>query len=121
VLSAGVLSGLLAFALVSLEVRAAYHRPILSAGYTTAGESYAYSVVWLLCGVLILLAGAVTKSRELRLGSAAVITLTVLKVFLLDMNGLEGVLRALSFMGLGLALVGIGLLYQRLLFPAPKD
>ncbi|GGE35642.1 membrane protein [Agaricicola taiwanensis] len=117
VLAAGVLAGLLVFALISLEVRAAYHRPILSVGTMSAGESYAYSVVWLVYGVLILIAGALTGLRELRLGSAAVITLTVLKVFLFDMNGLEGVLRALSFMGLGLALVGIGLLYQRLLFP----
>jgi uncharacterized membrane protein len=30
---------------------------------------------------------------------------------------LEGPFRALSFIGLGLVLVGIGWLYQRLLFP----
>jgi uncharacterized membrane protein len=30
---------------------------------------------------------------------------------------LEGVFRALSFIGLGVVLVGIALLYQRLLFP----
>jgi uncharacterized membrane protein len=33
------------------------------------------------------------------------------------MSGLEGVFRALSFILLGLVLVGIGWLYQRLLFP----
>jgi uncharacterized membrane protein len=38
-------------------------------------------------------------------------------VFLLDMAGLTGIYRALSFIGLGLVLVGIGWLYQRLLFP----
>ena len=43
--------------------------------------------------------------------------LTVAKVFLVDMAGLTGVFRALSFIGLGLVLVGIGWLYQRLLFP----
>jgi uncharacterized membrane protein len=53
-----------------------------------------------------------------RLASAAVIALTVAKVFLVDMDALTGVWRALSFIGLGLVLVGIGLLYQRLLFPA---
>jgi uncharacterized membrane protein len=30
---------------------------------------------------------------------------------------LTGIFRALSFIGLGLVLVGIGYLYQRLLFP----
>ena len=38
----------------------------------------------------------------------------------LDMSDLTGVYRALSFIGLGLVLVGIGWLYQRLLFPPPK-
>jgi uncharacterized membrane protein len=38
-------------------------------------------------------------------------------VFLIDMAGLTGVFRALSFIGLGLVLVGIGWLYQRLLSP----
>jgi hypothetical protein len=33
--------------------------------------------------------------------------------------GLQGVFRALSFLGLGLVLIGIGWLYQRLLFPRP--
>jgi uncharacterized membrane protein len=33
------------------------------------------------------------------------------------MAGLAGIWRALSFIGLGLVLVGIGYLYQRLLFP----
>jgi uncharacterized membrane protein len=46
-----------------------------------------------------------------------VVILTVAKVFVLDMAGLTGAFRALSFIGLGLVLVGIGWLYQRLLFP----
>ena len=39
--------------------------------------------------------------------------LVVLKVFLSDMSGLEGLYRIASFIGLGLSLVGIGWLYQR--------
>jgi len=37
------------------------------------------------------------------------------------MGGLTGVWRALSFIGLGLVLVGIGYLYQRLLFRKPPQ
>ena len=48
-----------------------------------------------------------------------VVMLTVAKVFLIDMAGLTGVWRAFSFIGLGLVLVGIGYLYQRLLFRKP--
>jgi uncharacterized membrane protein len=46
-----------------------------------------------------------------------VVILTVAKAFLIDMAALAGIWRALSFIGLGLVLVGIGYLYQRLLFP----
>jgi uncharacterized membrane protein len=38
------------------------------------------------------------------------------KAFLIDMSTLTGVYRALSFMCLGLVLVAIGWLYQRILF-----
>ena len=48
--------------------------------------------------------------------SAALVLLTVVKVFLLDLAGLEGVLRALSFLGLGATLIGIGLVYQKFVF-----
>ena len=47
------------------------------------------------------------------------VALTIGKVFLIDMSDLTGIFRALSFIGLGAVLVGIGWLYQRLLFPAP--
>jgi uncharacterized membrane protein len=48
------------------------------------------------------------------------VTLTVAKVFFVDMAGLAGFYRALSFIGLGAVLVGIGWLYQRMLFPARR-
>ena len=39
------------------------------------------------------------------------------KLFLIDMSDLTGIYRALSFLGLGAVLIGIGWFYQRLLFP----
>jgi uncharacterized membrane protein len=45
-----------------------------------------------------------------------VIGLTIIKAFLIDMSMLTGVYRALSLMCLGLLLVAIGWLYQRILF-----
>src|SRR6187200_1756460 len=81
-------------------------------------QQYAYSAAWLIFGVLLLVAGLLLPSKPARIASGAVIFLTVLKVFLFDMAGLTGIWRALSFIGLGLVLMGIGYLYQRLLFPA---
>ena len=60
--------------------------------------------------------GILFNSQRARLASAAVIALTILKAFLIDMSTLTGVYRALSFMCLGLVLVAIGWLYQRILF-----
>jgi uncharacterized membrane protein len=79
-------------------------------------EQYAYSAVTLAFGVALLAIGFRLGSRPTRLASAVFVTLAVLKVFLLDMAELTGLLRALSFIGLGGVLIGIGLAYQRLLF-----
>ena len=78
-------------------------------------ETYTYSVVWLLIGIGLLGLGSRFDAKSLRLASAALVMIAVLKVFLIDMANLEGVLRALSFIGLGIVLIGIGLFYQRIL------
>jgi uncharacterized membrane protein len=107
----------LALAYLTLEVVRFYHGPVLTAGSVTDPEQYTFSAVWLGFGVLLLLIGLLLNSKPARLASGAVVTLTIAKVFLVDMAGLAGIWRALSFIGLGLVLVGIGYLYQRLLFP----
>jgi uncharacterized membrane protein len=88
-------------------------------GETSDAEQYTYSAVWLAFGVVLLAAGIWFRSLPLRIASAAVVVLTVLKVFLVDMSDLTGIYRALSFLGLGAVLIGIGWFYQRLLFPRP--
>ncbi|MEI8146069.1 MAG: DUF2339 domain-containing protein, partial [Alphaproteobacteria bacterium] len=86
------------------------------AGFTMgAGELYSYSAAWLAIGVALLFLGVRFASRSLRIGSAVLVGLAVLKVFLVDMSGLTGLWRALSFIGLGLVLMLVGRIYQRLL------
>ncbi|MEI2385376.1 DUF2339 domain-containing protein [Breoghania sp. JC706] len=120
VMTAAVLSLVMVFAWVSLEVRALFHRPYISRGDFSDGELYTYSAVWLLLGIALLVAGVFTRSRAVRLASGAVVALVVVKVFLIDMSSLTGIWRALSFIGLGFVLIGIGALYQRLLRAVPK-
>lgn len=115
---------LFALAYVALEIRRFYHGPILSTGPTTGAEQYTYSIGWLGFGVVLLGVGILVNSERARLASAVVIALTILKAFVIDMSTLTGVYRALSFMCLGIVLVAIGWLYQRILFrrqvpPAP--
>jgi uncharacterized membrane protein len=109
---------MLALAYLTLQVSRLYHGPVLTEGPFSNAEQYTYSAVWLAFGVVLLLAGLLLPSKPARLASAAVILLTIGKVFLIDMSDLTGIWCALSFIVLGLVLVGIGLLYQRLLFAA---
>lgn len=111
------LSGaLLLFAYVTLSVRRFYHGADISdwKGFLQS-ELYTYSVVWLLLGIALLAAGYRFRSTALRIASAVLVFVAVVKVFLIDMANLEGLYRALSFFGLGVALIGIGWFYQRVL------
>ena len=114
---AAVTAVALALAYLSLQVRTFFHGEVLTRGPMTDAEQYTYSVVWLGFGVILLMAGVRLRSHAVRFASAAVVILAVLKVFLVDMQGLTGMYQALSFIGLGIVLLAIGWLYQRLLFP----
>ncbi|MDI7861132.1 DUF2339 domain-containing protein [Rhizobiaceae bacterium n13] len=111
-----VCSVILGFAWATLSVRRYWQGENLAEwkGFL-AGETYSYSVVWLLIGVALLALGSRFNARSLRITSAALVLIAVVKVFLIDMANLEGFLRALSFIGLGIVLIGIGLFYQRIL------
>lgn len=111
------LSGaVLGFAWVTLSVRRFWQGEFIAywKGFEQA-ETYSYSVAWLAIGVGLLALGSRFDARSLRIASAVIVILTVAKVFLIDMANLEGVLRALSFIGLGFVLIGIGLFYQKIL------
>ncbi len=111
---------LLVFVEITLEVRRVFHGPDLTLGPTSDAEWYAYSIVWLIYAGILLAAGILRGTPELRYGSLALVLFTVAKVFVWDMSALTGLYRALSFLGLGACLVGIGYLYQRFVFPPAR-
>jgi uncharacterized membrane protein len=113
-IAAGAL--VLALTYVTFEIRRLYHGPVLTRGLTTGAEQYTYSIAWLTCGVALLGIGVLFNSQRARLASAAVIALTILKAFVIDVWTISGVYRALSFMCLGVVLMAIAWLYQRILF-----
>ena len=113
-IAAGAL--VLALAYITLQIRHLYHGPYLHSFRTFDAEQYTYSVAWLVFGVVLLGIGLLMPSQRARLASAVMIAITILKVFLIDMSNLTGAYRAFSFIGLGLVLVAIGWLYQRILF-----
>jgi uncharacterized membrane protein len=107
----------LALAYLTIEVRVLYHGEQPALGSTSNAEQYTYSAVWLAFGVVLLAVGYFLRATSVRIASASVVILTVFKVFFVDMHDLTGLWQALSVLGLGLVLLGIGWFYQRLLFP----
>jgi uncharacterized membrane protein len=105
------------FVFVTLETRRVFQgEHIWFLLPTSEAEWYAYSAVWLVLGIALLAYGLWRRSITVRLASGLFVLASVVKVFLFDLSGLEGILRATSFIGLGLALIGIGLAYQKLVF-----
>jgi uncharacterized membrane protein len=121
VLGAGGLGVVLAFLGLSLMIRHGFQGPRIGLDRATSqGEWYAYSAAWLGLGLALLAYGVLRGSLSARLASAALVLIATVKVFLFDLAGLDGPLRALSFLGLGAVLIGIGLVYQRFVFARPR-
>ena len=119
--AAGILGVVLIVAYVSLEVRHAFQGASISLYHeTSAPEHWAHSFAWLILGILFLGYGLLRHSLEARIASAALIVLAALKITLFDLAGIGGIWRALSFLCLGAVLIGIGLVYQRIVF-APAN
>jgi len=115
-IAAAITAMTLALFYLTLEVRRLFHGPIL-AGPTGDAEQYMYSTVWLLFGIVVLAVGFLLRSQPARLLALGVIAVTIAKVFIVDTASISGIFRALSMIGLGVVLLGIGWLYQRLLYP----
>jgi uncharacterized membrane protein len=106
----------LALFYLTLETRRLFHGPILW-GPVTDSEQYTYSMVWLAFGIVLLAAGFILRSQPARYLALGVVALTIAKVFMIDTASVTGIYRALSVIGLGVVLLGIGWFYQRLLYP----
>jgi uncharacterized membrane protein len=72
------------------------------------------SALWALAGVAALVAGLVRDSRALRLGALALLTLTVGKVFALDLASLTSLYRVGSCVALGVLLLVGAFAWQRI-------
>jgi hypothetical protein len=115
---ASVLGLLLVFWLVNLEI----------VDYFAAGRYVEFglerqfardltmSVAWALYALVLLAIGLWRHVQPLRFASLGVLLLTMAKVVLYDLSTLEGLYRILSFLGLGLSLILVSLLYQRFVF-----
>lgn len=78
------------------------------------GELYTYSLAWLLMGGGTFSYGVLKQHKNVYLTGLALLGLVISKIFVIDMADLTGLLRVLSFMCLGLSLLGLAYLHQYL-------
>jgi uncharacterized membrane protein len=103
------------FAWITLEVRHLFH-PVamqMPSVPVSDAELWAWSGAWLAYGAALMAVGIRTGTKPLRLAALAIIGLTAAKVFLVDMSGMVGLWRVVSFLGLGLTLISLGAVYRR--------
>jgi uncharacterized membrane protein len=107
------------FAWITLQIRHSFHPTEMSVifGSIRDAELWAWSGAWLAYGIALMVLGIRAEARLLRLAALGVVGLVCLKVFLIDMADLTGLWRVLSFLGLGLALIGLGVVHRRFVLP----
>ncbi len=71
------------------------------------------SGVWLFYSMIMLVAGIWKRFRALRIIAIVLFGITILKIFIFDLSFLETLYRIISFMGLGVILLGVSYLYQK--------
>lgn len=104
---------LLGMVFITLTVRQLWHGDRLDNDIVYSGEQYSYSLAWMLTAIGMMYSAIHWPNYKVRRASLGLLALTIVKLFLWDMSGLEGLYRSVSFLGLGLCLVAIGWFYQK--------
>ncbi len=99
--------GVLAFAVMNVEVAAWFFDYAISARFA------AISVLWAICAITLMILGFWNDLVVLRRCSFVLFAATLLKVFLWDMAKVSTPYRIVSFLVLGLMLIGASYLYHR--------
>ncbi|MFL6229764.1 MAG: DUF2339 domain-containing protein [Pyrinomonadaceae bacterium] len=115
-----VVGNLFAVAALSLEASGYFRKQL--AARAAAGvdardlrlaQQLSLSLVWAVYGGAMLAFGLVRQNKTLRLLALMLLAATTAKVFLFDLSELEQVYRIVSFIVLGLVLLGVSFLYQQ--------
>jgi uncharacterized membrane protein len=122
---AGVILNLLALIALTLEVSDYFGRQLTYlyqthqyGRYETLQQiefarNFSYSAIWLAYGVGMMTFGFWRRSAFVRWQALALIAFTIGKVFLYDVSMLQQGYRILSFIALGVVLMGISYIYHR--------
>lgn len=103
-----------AFVFINLQIRHLWNGAVNEFIPMSSGELYTYSLVWLLIAIGVVIQATRSQETQLYRVGMCMLLAVIAKIFLVDMSGLAGLLRVASFMGLGLALLGLSFLHKRL-------
>jgi len=76
-------------------------------------ERFSFSVIWLVVGAGLMVTGFWKRSAFVRWQALVLIAFTIAKVLIYDSSELDRGYRILSFIGLGVVLLGISYAYQK--------
>ena len=107
-------SAVLLMLYVGLETRRLWRGDVLSVAGVSEPELYSYTVLLLIASTTLLILAYFRRSVDLYRLAMVAVAITLAKAFLIDMAGLEGLLRVASFLGLGLVLAGLAWLNNQI-------
>jgi uncharacterized membrane protein len=119
---AAIGANLLALIALTLEASDYFDRKMFAAGgyhrfhiYRdfSLERDFSYSAIWLVYGALLMAVGFRNRSAFVRWQALILIAFTTGKVFIYDVSQLGGSYRIVSFIALGVVLLGISFVYQR--------
>ncbi len=103
----GAAGALLGTLYVGTEIRRWWQGDSLAGHGVLDGELYSYTVAMMLAAAALLVLAFMRQSSLLRRLALVAVGLTVAKVYLIDMSGLDGLLRVVSFLIFGLVLIAM--------------
>ncbi len=109
----GVAVNLFAIAALSLEIWDLFGRMQSLEIDRGLAQQLGLSLLWIVYGAALLFAGIKRGLRALRWQALVLIGIVVVKVFLFDLSSLARLYRIVSFLALGLVLLGVSFWYQR--------
>lgn len=98
-----------------LVLRQAFAGSLMATAAVSQAEDIVRSLLIVVISIGFLLYGLRRQALRWRIGSLLLMLAAVIKVFLFDVSGLDGLARIASFAALGFSLIGVGWLYARLL------
>jgi uncharacterized membrane protein len=118
---AAVGANLLALIALTLEASDYFDRMMLGGGgynyrvyqNVSLERGFTYSAIWLIYGAILMAVGFRNRSAFVRWQALILIAFTTGKVFIYDVSQLGGSYRIVSFIALGVVLLGISFVYQR--------